>query len=339
MKDSPSTSSGQTDHGPAGFTPGLDVLARFAADLDRLSARGERIGVAVSGGPDSLALLLLASAARPGQVEAATVDHALRPESRLEAARVAALCGRLGVPHATLKVEWRQPPTTAIQERARDKRYRLLGKWVGEHSLAALLTAHHADDQAETLLMRLNRGAGARGLAGMRPLGRIPGAGGGKLLRPLLSWRRAELEAICAAAAIEPVRDPSNEDERFERVRVRDAIASADWLDPQALARSAANLGDADEALDWVVDAEWERAVAKAGAALVYTPAAPLEIRRRIVGRAIATLASEGVEEPLRGPELDRLLAALVKGRAATLRGVLCSGGEQWRFAPAPQRR
>jgi tRNA(Ile)-lysidine synthase len=312
--------------------------SRFAADLDRLVPAGERIGVAVSGGPDSLALLLLAAAVRPGKVEAATIDHALRPESAGEAARVANICEQLGVPHAILTAEWESVPVTAIQARARAQRYRLLATWAVERSLSAVVTAHHLQDQAETLMMRLNRAGGVRGMAAMRPVRRL-GGGKLKLARPLLSWSHDELEAICAEAGVEPVRDPSNEDEKFERVRIRKAIAAADWLDPKALARSAAHLAAADAALAWATNADWVHGVTTDGAALIYAPAAPAEIRRRIATRAVLALATEGKGQPLRGRELDRLMAVLRAGKKATLRGVLCSGGEQWRFARAPKRR
>src|SRR5437764_6063201 len=159
-------------------------LDRFCADLDALIARDARIGVAVSGGPDSLALLLLTAAARPGQVEAATIDHGLRPEAPDEAAMVAAVCSRLGVRHATLTARWSEVPESAIQERARNQRYRLLGYWAEERGLDALATAHHAEDQAETLLMRLARASGVRGLGGMRPRSVSPGAHM-RLTRPL----------------------------------------------------------------------------------------------------------------------------------------------------------
>src|SRR5437868_14333183 len=102
------------------------LVDRFRGDLDALVAPDSRVGVAVSGGPDSLALLLLAAAARPGEVEAATVDHALRPESTKEAETVAGICEQLGVPHVICTVEWEEKPKTAIQERARAARYRLL---------------------------------------------------------------------------------------------------------------------------------------------------------------------------------------------------------------------
>jgi tRNA(Ile)-lysidine synthase len=314
------------------------TLDRFAADLHALVAPGARIGIAVSGGPDSLALLLLAAAARPGQVEAATVDHALRPEAAAEAAMVADLCQSLGVPHSVLMVRWSDVPESAIQERARRERYRLLGYWAEEQGLDALATAHHSGDQAETVLMRLARGSGVKGLAAIRPRSFAPGSRV-RLVRPLLQWRRAELVQICADAGLAPAADPSNRDERFERVRVRGALAGLDWLDPTAVARSAAHLADADEALDWAAAKEWKHHVHERGGTIAYRPHdAPAEIVRRIVARAIRKLATEGDPE-LRGSELDRLNAELAHGGEATLRGVHCRGGSEWRFTPAPPRR
>src|SRR5689334_16837146 len=151
-------------------------IERFRRDLDALVESDARVGLAVSGGPDSLALLLLAAEARPLNVEAATIDHALRPESRAEAEMVAGLCERLGIPQTILTATWDRKPETAIQERARLMRYRLLGEWAVERGLKAILTAHHLDDQAETFLMRLARGAGVRGLAGMRRAARMTGS-------------------------------------------------------------------------------------------------------------------------------------------------------------------
>lgn len=314
-------------------------LERFKLDLDSLVAPQETLGVAVSGGPDSLALLLLCAEARPLQVEAATVDHALRPESRGEAEKVGELCARLGVPHVILTAAWAEKPTTAIQERARTLRYQLLGKWARERRITALLTAHHLDDQAETLLMRLGRGAGVTGLAGMRRLTRLAG-GSVSIVRPLLGWRHSELEAVCAAAGVEPMQDPSNEDEQFERVRVRKALGQAGWLSAPALAQSAAHLAEADGALQWAAAQEWQRCVREGEGEIVYRPSgAPREIRRRIIRRALLSLASEGRGIELRGRELDQVLVALVTGRKATLRGVLCTGGTEWRFTRAPARR
>ena len=314
------------------------LVERFRSDLDGLTAPASRIGVAVSGGPDSLALLLLAAAARPGEVEAATVDHALRAGSLAEAEMVAELCGRLGIPHSILTARWNEQPQSAIQERARSERYRLLGFWAEERGLSALATGHHADDQAETLLMRLARGAGVRGLAGMRPRSITP-ASHIRLIRPLLGWRSAELRQICDEAGIASADDPSNDDERFERVRVRHALVDADWLDAAALARSAAHLADADNALDWAAKVEWKQAAFVTDESVSYRPGdAPSEILRRIAARAVRKLATEG-EFELRGSELDRLLGALADARTMTIRGVLCRGGPEWRFTRAPSRR
>lgn len=321
------------------MVPAADIVARFAADLDRLIEPDARLGLAVSGGPDSLALLLLAAAARPGKVEATTVDHALRAESRREAELVEDVCTRLGVAHTTLTLRWSEAPETAIQERARDARYAVLGEWMRERRLDTLATGHHLDDQAETLAMRLNRGSGVRGLAGMRAAAPLPGDPSLQLVRPLLGWRRQELELVCERAGVEPVRDPSNADERHERVRMRRALGESGWLDRQAVARSAAHLAEANQALDWAADREWQHRVTLAGDEIRYDPTGmPAELRRRFVERAIAEAATEG-SECLRGRELDQLIEALEAGRTATLRGVKCSGGGEWRFSAAGRRR
>jgi tRNA(Ile)-lysidine synthase len=171
----------------------------------------------------------------------------------------------------------------------------------------------------------------------MRPRAVAPGTGI-KLLRPLLGWRRAELEQICIDAGITPVRDPANIDDRYERVRVRSALAEAEWLDPAAIARSASNLADADKALDWAVRLEWDQRVKERRGTILYHPAgAPREILRRVVSRAVRKLATEG-ESELRGPELSRLVGKLADGGTATLRGVLCRGGAEWQFVPSPNR-
>ena len=320
------------------MVPDAALVERFSDDLGVLVTAGARVGVAVSGGPDSLALLLLAAAARPDQVEVATVDHGLRAEGREEAAFVAQICERLGLPHATLTARWSEVPQTAIQERARQQRYLLLGYWAEERGLDALATAHHADDQAETLLMRLARGSGVRGLAGMRPRSVTPGSHI-KLIRPVLGWRRSELEAVCTKAGLNPLADPSNEDDRFERIRVRRALAGCEWLDPAAVARSAANLGEADAALDWASRFEWGQSVEERRDTIHYRPGdAPAEIVRRIVARAIRKLAIEGDSE-LRGSELNRLMTTLSGGGSATIRGVHCRGGSEWNFEMAPARR
>ncbi len=228
-----------------------ELIRRFRSDLAAIWAGVGPLGIAVSGGSDSLALLLLANAALDGNVEAASVDHQLRPESTAEAEYVAQICRNIGVEHRILTV------TVAagnVQANARAARYLALAQWHDERGMAALATAHHADDQAETLLMRLNRGSGLSGLAGIRAQSVFspPSIGGEyELLRPLLSWRKSELEQVVSGCGIAPVKDPSNQDDHYDRVRIRMALAGQDWLDIPALAKSAQLLGEAWSDVEW----------------------------------------------------------------------------------------
>jgi tRNA(Ile)-lysidine synthase len=310
-----------------------DLVERFRSDLHALmGGDGGRLGIAVSGGPDSLALLLLAQAARPGEVTAATVDHRLRPESAGEAAFVASICAELDVPHTTLAAD--APIEGNVQSGARALRYRLLGDWAAGAGIDCLLTAHHRDDQAETLLMRLQRGAGVAGLAGIRAATRI---GGLAVARPLLGWTRAELRAVVDAAGLAPVEDPSNSDERYDRARLRQYLAQADWIDTRGLARSAEALAEAEAALEWATERLYRERVETSGTAIQLDPAGlPDELRRRLVLRILAMLVTDAAP---RGPDLQRLLAALDEGGTATLAGVKASGGATWRFVSAPPRR
>ena len=288
----------------------------------------------MSGGPDSLALLLLAAAARPGRIDAATVDHALRAESRSEAEMVAGVCERIGVPHAILTIDWPNAPDRNLQARAREARYQLLGDWAVERGLGAVATAHHLDDQAETLLMRLARGAGVGGLGATRAS--RPLVAGVRLVRPLLGWRKAELAALVASAGVKPVDDPANRDPRHDRVRMREWLKRADWADPERLAASAAWLNEADEALDWALAPLAETRVTRDGATLVVDPSdMPRELQRRLL---LAAFAELGASKP-RGPELARALDTLRKGRTTTLAGLKLEGGATWRLRLAPQRR
>ncbi|WP_225421177.1 tRNA lysidine(34) synthetase TilS [Sphingomonas parva] len=292
-----------------------------------------RIGIALSGGPDSLALLLLAVAAFPGDVAAATVDHRLRPESAAEAAAAAAACHRLGVPHQILAVTL--PRGGSVQARARAARYAALTSWATAEGIAMLLTGHHADDQAETLMMRLLRGSGVAGLAGIRP--HIALSESLMLCRPLLGWRRAELAAIVAAAGLQPVADPSNSDERFDRARMRRQLADTAWIDPVALARSAAALAEADDALEILAhDLAAERLATGDGWAQLRPDGVPPALLRRLVARGLRHVAPDAAP---RGDQLGSLIEQLRTGATVTLAGVLCSGGESWRFQPEPPRR
>lgn len=312
------------------FRAGLDAIWPEGAD-DGAGDAGPRLGLAVSGGPDSLALLLLAHTALSGRVEAATVDHGLRAESAAEASEVARVCGVLGVPHATLRVDVAEGN---VQAEARLARYAALAMWVEERGLGALATAHQADDQAETLLMRLNRASGVAGLAGARARGRVPDTAI-PLLRPVLDWRRGELGEVVRAAGLVAAEDPSNTNDRFDRVRIRKALADADWLDVGAIARSAAHIAEADAALDWMAALEWRSCVKAQPMGLKYRPQAPRAVALRVLARIVTEL---GGEEP-RGGAIARLFDALVEGRPSSIGELVVrpdAGG--WSFAKAPVR-
>ena len=257
-------------------------------------------------------MLALAHAAIPDAFEVATVDHGLRPESAAEAAMVAQHCAELGVPHEVLAVD---VAPGNLQDRARAARYAALAQWLDRRDLSALATAHHADDQAETLIMRLNRGSGLAGLAGVRGRGRVPGTSY-PLLRPLLAWRRAQLADVVRSKGWEAAQDPSNRDPKYDRVRIRTALADADWLDPNTIARSATNLADAVEALDWATEREWCERVEEGAGELRYRPEAPRSIRLEILKRAIVRLGGEA-----RGSAIASLLDTLEAGGGGTLGG------------------
>jgi tRNA(Ile)-lysidine synthase len=197
-----------------------------------------------------------------------------------------------------------------------------------------LLTAHHADDQAETLMMRLLRGSGVGGLAGVRARTRL--AGGLLLCRPLLGWRQAELGGIVAAAGLEAADDPSNADEAYDRVRIRQALAQAPWIDAEPLARSASALAEAEEALEEVAEIMLAERARLAPGAATLRPGLPRELLRRLVLRCLRHVAPGAAP---RGEQLSALLAALEAGGTATLAGVRCTGGETWTFEAAPPRR
>lgn len=274
-----------------------------------------------------MALLFLAACAFPGRVVAATVDHQLRAASADEAAMVARWCAERAIPHAILTPD--APVQGNVQAWARAMRYRLIEHWCAGQGIGWIMTAHHADDQLETMLMRLNRGSGVAGLAGVR--GRS-----GRVIRPLLGMRKADLQALADAEGLPHVQDPSNADPRFDRAAMRKALAGADWLDVQAAARSAAALGEVEAAIAWSVAALAQAHVRSEGAGWrLERTDLPREYLRRLVLHMVA-LADAPVP---RGESLDLALAEAAAGRQASLGDWLLRGGTHWTLMPAPPRR
>ncbi len=314
-------------------------VARFRDDIARLiDVHRDTLLVAVSGGGDSIALLLLARALLGDRCLAATVDHALRTESADEAEFVAALCAARGIAHTILTgaLPTRSGGSANMSARARALRYRLLEGHAQATGAAWIATAHHADDQLETLVMRLNRGAGVGGLAGIRRTS-------GRAVRPLLGWRRAELAGIVANCGVAAVSDPSNVDDRYDRARLRKMLAAVDWLDTDRIATSAQALGDADDALAWTMRRLWrERGEAAAGRLTLDPGDLPDELVRRLVLHCLGVIDPDHVPT---GPGLTRLIATLERGNPAMSGNVLVtvtgwgSAARRWSFQPAPPRR
>ena len=343
-----------------------EVIARFRDDYERLlkpaDESGHRIALAVSGGPDSMAMLGLAAAAYPDRVIAATVDHGLRVESADEAAMVAACCARLGVTHAKLTIAEAPAASGNRHDWARQERYRLLERWAEGADAAMLCTAHHAEDQAETFLMRAARASGLSGLAAVRarrdggvgkesaaPCDGVATSNGARkpiaLLRPLLRWRRRELRGIAESLRLPFVDDPSNRDPRFDRTRFRAWLAEAPWLDPIQIGKTAENLAALDADLVEISAWLWKSRALDCD---------PLDARFDVEGlpRGVTRyLARMGIDHVLaangashgnwnQASNVEPLLDALEAGRAATQANILASAkGTVWHFREAPPRR
>ncbi len=285
---------------------------------------GPVLGLAVSGGGDSLAMLHLCHrAVIPMRV--VTVDHGLRPEAAAEAAQVAEICAGLGVPHDTL--HWHWDGTGNLQDAARRGRRALIAAWAHAHGLAAVALAHTQDDVAETFLMRLSRGAGVDGLSAMAAAWQ---EGGVTWLRPLLATPRAALRAWLAARGLAWTDDPSNDNPRFDRVKARRALAALAPLGLTAprLAEVAAHLAEARHALEEATAAAWARCLQDHGLALRLDPAAlaaePAEIRRRLLQRLLLHIAP--ADYAPRGAEVARLLQRVLAGQGGPLAGCRFQG-------------
>jgi len=281
------------------------------------------LALAVSGGPDSTALMLLAARWRDARKRdkpkliAITVDHGLRKESQREAADVARLARKLKVAHRTLRWSGAKPKT-GLQQAARAARYRLLAQAAQKLRASHILTAHTLDDQAETVLIRMTRGSGLTGLAAMTRVAPLPVAGRGAIaiVRPLLDVPKARLIATLKAAKISYADDPSNRDPRFTRARLRGLMAdlAAEGLSASRLAQLARRLQRAERALVSATEraaAELKRPAAVSGAVAFDAGGfarLPAEIALRLLGRAITSVGDEG---PVELAKLESLKTAL----------------------------
>jgi tRNA(Ile)-lysidine synthase len=319
----------------AAMSEWLDIAeSRFTHALLTLTGADHvddlRVGLAVSGGPDSMAMLILAHRVVGDRCGVATVDHGLRSEAAEEAAFVASFCNERGIPHQILRPE--KPITGNIQSEARNVRYALLNGWAAAEKCDWIATAHHADDQLETLLMRVARGAGISGLSAIR-------ARNDNVIRPLLAFTKEELVRVCEESGLVPCDDPSNRNSEFDRVRIRQWLAQSDPpFSPTATLRSTSALAQCHEALEWMaIQLESERIAESDQRLITINPDnIPVELQRRLLLRAIARLDPD---LKVRGAAIDRALESLRMGQKSMIGDWLCTGGKQWTVAPAPQRR
>lgn len=305
--------------------------------------------LAVSGGSDSTALLVIAARWAKGlkkrrnrapKLVAITIDHGLRPQSAREAAAVKRLARRLGIAHRTLR--WRGvKPKAGLQEAARYARYRLLAQAATSVGYEHILTAHTLDDQAETVLFRLARGSGLTGLAGMAYAAPIPVGGAATifLVRPLLGVSKARLLATLKSAGVAHSEDPTNRDPRYARTRLRSLLGelAREGLDAKRLTRLAARMRRAEATIEFAV------AAARAALAperwsergpIVFDAARfadlPAEVALRLLGRAIAHAGDEG---PVELGKLELLYGVLRQSRGRlrrTLAGALVTLAGGW---------
>jgi tRNA(Ile)-lysidine synthase len=287
------------------------------SDLEQFPA----LVLAVSGGPDSTALMVLAARWRQSlkkkpALTAITIDHGLRAEAKCEAVATGRLARKLGLGHRTL--HWTgKKPKTGLQQAARNARYRLLAEAATQAKAAHILTAHTLDDQAETVLIRMSRGSGITGLGAMSRMSNLHGQGAGqiKLVRPLLEIPKSRLIATLHAAKISFADDPSNRDPRFTRARLRGLMPqlAREGLDAGRLALLARRLKRADAAVEAAVDrAEVELALAPAVFDAAGYAHLPAEVALRLLGRALTRAGDEG---PVELAKLEALKAALDAAR------------------------
>ena len=346
------------------------ISARAAKQLFAELRSAPALVLAVSGGPDSVALMWLAARwkrglARGPQLTVVTVDHGLRPEAAREAREVKRLAAELGLAHRTLR--WRgAKPNTGLPAAAREARYRLLAQAARNAGASHVLTAHTRDDQAETLLMRLVRGSG---LAGLSAMARLTPRDGIVLARPLLDVPKAQLIATLKRAKIGFADDPTNRDTAFTRPRLRALLPqlAAEGGDARSLARLAGRLARANAAVEVLTDGAErflrlrDRDDAPHGPGMRSFEAGafatlPEEVRLRLLLRAINALGHEGPAElgkvetlmaVLDQAILDQDMAASPRAAAngrpvlkQTLAGALISlAGGRIQIAPAPARR
>lgn len=299
----------------AGLTGAADLMTLFGAVADQST-----IALAVSGGADSLALMVLAqrwaqALPNPPRLIVYSVDHGLRAEAAAEVDMVVVAAEALGIEARGLRWSGTKP-ASGVQEAARMARYRLIGDAMAADGAVVLLTAHHLQDQAETVLMRMAHGSGIEGLKGMTAMSVVEGV---TVHRPLLGCDPAALRAVALEAGLTPAEDPSNEDQHYERVRWRQAMPqlAALGLDAAKLSLFAERMGEADAAIAQMADACFDEIVRLDGFGAARIELGAFEglspaIATRLLGRVLNIVG--GRQKPRALGQVERLREGLVAG-------------------------
>lgn len=301
-----------------------------------------KIGLAVSGGPDSMALLWLMQEYYDGAIIAASIDHGLRDEAAQEALYVASICKQLNVEHIILRPE--QAIVGNIQSEARKVRYKLLQEWAKQSACEYIATAHHADDQLETLIMRMNRGSGVTGMAGIRERN-------GNIIRPLLGYRKDTLITVCKDANIDPIDDPSNLNKDFDRVKVRQWLQhqqtddQTTLLDSTKVAKTALYMQEAEIALQYSVNILANKRIKKQDDQVIINASQlPYEYQRRLLLIGLQTISD--TKSP-RGSTLENAIKQLNNNNISMIGDIKCTAVRKekgadlylWQLTKAPPRR
>lgn len=319
----------------------LDLQALFDAqmrDLD-VSALGDKLAVAVSGGSDSMALALLAAEWATGQgreVIALCVDHGLRPDSAAEALQVSKWLAGHSIDTHILR--WNGPfPKTGIQSAAREARYALMTDFCCQEKISAVLLGHQMEDQAETVLMRLSKGSGLDGLSAIRKLTTRDGV---NLIRPLLDIERRQLRNFLRNHGQSWIEDPSNENPAFTRTHLGPVLAALQQLpgsEPRSLSLSAKRLGRAADALAELTNRQFQEICQVSPFGFVQMPDlalrnCPDEIGLRLLSRSLSLVS--GRDEQIKLSALERLYDRCLRqnnSRAETLSGCeIFRSGDHW---------
>lgn len=323
----------EDDRGPLAATFLTDTLLSLGVKPS------EKIAIAVSGGADSMALALVSRHClkqEGGNVVALIVDHQLRPESQDEAKLAHARLQALGLESHILPWKNAAEFHGNLQAAARDARYQLMLDWCTDHGIKHLLTAHHRDDQAETFLLRLARGSGVYGLAGMAEKRTFDD--GITLVRPFLDVPKQRLIATCLEASVEWIEDPSNQNMDFDRIKVREALVEGHLpgLSSRQLAETAGRMRRTRQAIEFYEQRWLAQSVEFHDAGFAYLKASALTVEpEEVTLRGLASLIrfAGGGDYVPRFEKLERLWSVIQQTdfRGATL------GGAQ--FSAAPDNR